>query len=200
MFYLRFLKKQNFRKNERIAQFRSFPLISSFWVSDVCESLISLKSNERCERMAHFAHQKWATMSDSLRSLRGNERMSDSLKKMSDSLIRSFLVSDLSQSLTIAHFLWATWANCSWSLIFGQRNERLPQIAHFKLSDLSDSLMVAHLSWAIWANCSQWLIWFERNEWMSDEQMSEFPALTNTIPTVQIVACKDSDWFSDSEL
>ena len=37
--------------------------------------------------------------------------------KKSDSLIRSFLVSDLSDSLTIAHFLWATWANRSWSLI-----------------------------------------------------------------------------------
>ena len=53
---------------------RSFFLISSFLVSDVSESLISLKSNERCERIAHFAHQKWATMSDSLRLLRGNER------------------------------------------------------------------------------------------------------------------------------
>ena len=48
--------------------------ISSFLVSDVSESLISLKSNERCERIAHFAHQKWANMSDLLRSLRGNER------------------------------------------------------------------------------------------------------------------------------
>ena len=34
-----------------------------------------------------------------------NEQMSDLLKKMSDSLIRSFLVSNLSDSLTIAHFL-----------------------------------------------------------------------------------------------
>ena len=34
-----------------------------------------------------------------------NERMSDLLKKMSDSLIRSFLVSNLSDLLTIAHFL-----------------------------------------------------------------------------------------------
>ena len=39
------------------------------------------------------------------RFLPKNERMSDSLKKMSDSLICSFLVSDLSDSLTIAHFL-----------------------------------------------------------------------------------------------
>ena len=34
-----------------------------------------------------------------------NEQMSDSLKKTSDSLVRSFLVSDLSNSLMIAHFL-----------------------------------------------------------------------------------------------
>ena len=60
-----------------------------------------------------------------------NERMSNSLKKTSDSLICSFLVSDLSDSLMITHFLWATWANCSWSLIFGERPERLAHIAHF---------------------------------------------------------------------
>ena len=54
-------------------------LISSFLVSDVSESLISLKSNERCEQIAHFAHQKWATMSDLL--------------------ISSFLVSDVSELL-----------------------------------------------------------------------------------------------------
>ena len=35
------------------------------------------------------------------RFLRKNEQMSDSLKKMSDSLLRSFLVSDLSDSLTL---------------------------------------------------------------------------------------------------
>ena len=34
-----------------------------------------------------------------------NERMSNSIKKMSDLLIRSFLVSNLSDLLTIAHFL-----------------------------------------------------------------------------------------------
>ena len=37
--------------------------------------------------------------------LRKNEQMSDSLKKTSDSLICSFLVSNLSDSLMIAHFL-----------------------------------------------------------------------------------------------
>ena len=39
------------------------------------------------------------------RFLPKNEQMSDLLKKTSDSLLRSFLVSDLFDSLTIAHFL-----------------------------------------------------------------------------------------------
>ena len=39
------------------------------------------------------------------RFLSKNERMSDWLKKMSNSLIRLFLVSDLSYLLLIAHFL-----------------------------------------------------------------------------------------------
>ena len=48
-------------------------------------------------------------------------------------------------------------------LIFGERNERFAHIAHFLR--------------ATWANRSRSLIWFERNERMSDERMSEFPAL-----------------------
>ena len=66
MFYLRLFKKK--------LELMSESLISSFLVSDVSESLILLKSNERCEQIAHFAHQKWVTMSDLLRLLRGNER------------------------------------------------------------------------------------------------------------------------------
>ena len=38
------------------------------------------------------------------RFLQNNEQMSDLLKKTSDSLIRSFLVSNLSESLMVAHF------------------------------------------------------------------------------------------------
>ena len=64
-------------------------------------------------------------------------RMSNSLKKMSDSLIfgelpeqfaqvRSFLVSDLSKLLTLAHVWWATWVICSH--------------CSFLVSDLSNSL------------------------------------------------------------
>ena len=70
---------------------RLFLLISSFLVRDVSKSLISLKSNERCEQITQVAHQKWATMSDSLRLLTKNERMSELLIFLNQSLICSFL-------------------------------------------------------------------------------------------------------------
>ena len=111
MFYLRFLKK---------IEKMSKSLISSFLVSDVSESLISLKSNEQCERIAHFALQKWATMSDWLRSLRGNERSwanrSGRLPKMREWVNCSFF-----------------WANCSFAHLWlknerfaRKSNERIP--------------------------------------------------------------------------
>ena len=53
-------------------------------------------------RAWEFAHQFSEQIT---RFLPKNEQMSDSLEKMSDSLIHSFLVSNLSDSLTIAHFL-----------------------------------------------------------------------------------------------
>ena len=61
-----------------------------------------------------------------------NERMRDSLKKISNELIRSLLVSDLSDSLMVAHFWWAAWVNRSNSLIFCEWPERFPHIAHQK--------------------------------------------------------------------
>ena len=75
---------------------RSFSLISSFLVSDVSESLILLKSNER---FAQVAERKWAIVSKSLRSLTKNEQMSELLVLLSESLIRSFLGKKRSDSL-----------------------------------------------------------------------------------------------------
>ena len=57
------------------------------------------------------------------RFLPKNERMSDLLKKMSNSLIPSFLVSDMSDSLTIAHFLWAMWA--MWAMRFAHFSKKI---------------------------------------------------------------------------
>ena len=71
---------------------------------------------EKLQYLVHTVHQGWEfahRFSEQIALfLSKNERMSnslkkmrDSLKKMSDSLIGSYLVSDLSDSLTIAHFL-----------------------------------------------------------------------------------------------
>ena len=75
-------------------QCEQFPHNHSFPLSDVSKSLRSLTKNERCAGIAQFAHQKWATMSDSLTSLRGNERSwanrSGCSPKMSKWVNRSF--------------------------------------------------------------------------------------------------------------
>ena len=65
---------------------------------------------------------------------------------MSDLLICSFGLSDLSVSFTFAHVSWAIRLkslNCP---------ERPEGIAHISSFILSQSLTVAHLIWAIWAN------------------------------------------------
>ena len=52
---------------------------------------------------------------------------------------------------SFAQFWWATWANISWLLIFGERPK---QIYHGCSFLVSDSLTVALLSWATWATRS----------------------------------------------
>ena len=99
---------------------------------------------ELIERFPHIAHFLWATWANP--SSERPERIPLSQFFFSDSLIHSFLVSEMSDLLT--------------SLISSERPERIAHGHSFPLSDLSDSLMVAHLSWAIWANRSQSLIWF----------------------------------------
>ena len=76
-------------------------------------------------------------------------------QKMSDSLICSFIMSDLSKLLTVPHLSWATWAICS------------QYCNSFVLSNLSESLTVAHFSIATWAICSQALNCSERSEWIN---------------------------------
>ena len=67
-----------------------------------------------CERIAQVAHDKWVTVSDSLRSLMINEPISDSKiiffctffvrnKNKSNSLIPSFLMSDHARFALVAH-------------------------------------------------------------------------------------------------
>ena len=105
MFYIRFVIKKILEKLSN----RSFLLISSFLVSNVSESLISLKSNERCEQIAQVAHQKWATMSNLPRSLRRNEQMSESLILLSELLICSFLNKKRAIRLEIKWTIYQPW-------------------------------------------------------------------------------------------
>ena len=81
-------------------------------------------------------------------------------KKTSNLLICSFIMSDLSKSLTVARLSWATWAIHLRSLFWHEQPERFAHSHSFVLSDLRESLTVAHLIWVIWAN-----------EQMSDKQI-----------------------------
>ena len=96
---------------KELAQFLPFrvdseSLIPSFLVSDVCESLRSLTKIEWCEQIAQVSHQKWATMSYLITSLRGNEwswaNRSGRSPKMSEWVNCSFFWANRS----FAHF-WA---------------------------------------------------------------------------------------------
>ena len=51
------------------------------------------------------------------------KRMSNLLKKTSDLLIHSFIMSPLSKSFTVALLSWVTWAICSQSLICPEQSE-----------------------------------------------------------------------------
>ena len=93
-------------------------------------------------------------------------------KFLSESLIRSFPLSNLSKSLAVAHLSWATWAIGSRSLISSERPEWFAHGHSFVLSDLSKSLTVNHLIWAKWANSQPWMqhsirecLAFEPNIW-----------------------------------
>ena len=88
---------------------------------------------------------------------------------------------------SFAHLSWASWANCSRSLICLERPEWFAHGHSFVLSNLSDLLTVAYLSWAIWTNRLQSLIWFEQNKRMSNEPMSEFPALKSAVKSKDIL-------------
>ena len=91
------------KKKSLIFEFKMFlsasPIACSSWkMSQLNRSSYRDGFLQGCE----FAHRFSERIA---RFLPKNERMSNLLKEMSVSLIRSFLVSDLSDFLTIAHFL-----------------------------------------------------------------------------------------------
>ena len=86
--------------------------------------------------------------------------MSHLLKKMNVSLICSFFMRALSNSLTVA--------------ICHEQPEQFTHGRSFVMRDLSNSLTVAHLSSVIWANCTQLLIKISNFEQMSKWAMSRW--------------------------
>ena len=78
--------------------------IPSFAHRSFAHSLIcSFRSNQMsdCERFAHIAQDKWATVSESLRSLRGNEQ------PWANRSGRSRQLSDCEQFAQVTHDKWA---------------------------------------------------------------------------------------------
>ena len=67
-------------------------------------SLIFSERNERCAHIAHFLWEIWVNHSQSLVSSEWPEQLAHG---------RSFVLSDLSESLTVTHLIWANerWAN-----------------------------------------------------------------------------------------
>ena len=104
------------------------------------ESLRSLRGNERCEQITHFAQNKWATMSDLLSLLRGNEGMS---------------WKNLKSCFTMFYLSWK----------FFWKNERIALFRSFPL-----------FWWAMWVNCS-----FRSNQ-MSDGSESLVSLTKNERP------------------
>ena len=98
-----------------------------------------------------YAHFWWVTWANRLRLLIFGERpeqiarflwANDQFaKKTSDLLIRSFIMSTLSESLTllVAHLSWETWAIRSRLLICHERPERFTHSRSFVLGNLSES-------------------------------------------------------------
>ena len=71
-------------------------------MSDFLTLLIWFDWNEQFTHIAHFLWATWANCSQSLISSERPERFTHS---------RSFVLSDLSESLTVAHLIWAKWVN-----------------------------------------------------------------------------------------
>ena len=115
--------------NERFAQKNELWLIHSFLVSDLSDHH-SLKKREWANR-SFFKNKKtykiydfsqilsWATWLNPLWLLIFHDRP----ERFAHS--RSFDMSYLSDSLTVAHLSWAIWVNCSQTLIWYEQSEQM---------------------------------------------------------------------------
>ena len=160
------------------------------------------------ERIAQVAQDKWATVSNSLRSLRGNEQMSDSLKKIwltkSNILFFSMFYIQLfylkMSELLISSFWWPMGVNRSgrspkmsnvskllWLLT---KNEGPWAILLGRSEEMSDREQIAQIAHQKWAN--EWIVHFLRkknrsfthfwakNEWFARKTKEQIPSPAKT--------------------
>ena len=168
----------------------------------IAHSLRSLKSNEHCERFAQIAQDKWATVSESLRSLMSKEW------QWANCSGRSWQKSNRERFAQVAHDKWANkrFAQKIWlkSYFLVRYNSLIPS---FLMSDVIESLrsltkneqcgriaQVAHQQWTtmsellrsvtkneriarFFEGIAHSLIFFKKSGDSLRKPMSEFPAL-----------------------
>ena len=152
------------------------------------------------ERITRFFVKKWA-----------NKRFVKKNKQFAHSLICSFLVSDLSESLLVAHFWWATWAICSHcsflvsdlsnsltsllkkevmckSLVFYLNVQKTYQkIWFYNFSQIFwANRSFAHLSWETWANRSQSLIFQKQPEQFAHSRSFDMSDLSDSLTVAHL--------------
>ena len=143
------------------------------------------------ERIAQVAHDKWATVSDSLRSLLINEQMRDALKifwqKISEILFFSIFYTGffILKNERFAHYLifgewcmqiaqfthqkWAMWANHSGRSPKMSDHDRFTQVAHQKWAN---ERITCFFEWIAHS-----LYFLQKTSNSIRKPMSEFPAL-----------------------
>ena len=133
-------------KNEWFAHFWWVPWAirshCSFLVSNLSDSLTSLikkrtKNVHKCTKKYDCSQIFWANCSFFVNK-RANERFTQKNKQLAHLLIYheqpeliahscSFVLSNLSESLSVAHLIWEVWANRSQSLIWSEQSERMSE-------------------------------------------------------------------------
>ena len=104
----------------------------SFLVSDLSESLILFSLKKRIQNIQKtkiLATKKNLWIANWLIYHERPERFAHS---------HSFDMSDLSNSLTVAHLSWAIWANRSQSLIWFEQNERMRKMSEWANEQMSE--------------------------------------------------------------
>ena len=95
--------------------------------------------------------------------------------------IRSFLVSNLSKSLMVAHFWWATWVICSHhSFLAGLGICWFAQIAQIKWVTVSDSLRSLRTNERLWANRSGRSCQKSNWEWIAQVAHDKWSTVSNS--------------------